>query len=80
MNNILGELIERIDEGIESTLLSASISMDMIDKIIITGGASLTYSLQKYFNEKFSPKKILNYSAFDAVAKGLAIKANNIFA
>ena len=77
--DIISEDLRRIDGLIDSALTAAGVRIDQIDTIITTGGSSLIPVVKQLLEQRFGATKIYNQDVFTSVARGLAVKAGQVF-
>ncbi len=76
---IIKEDLQRIDDLIATSLISAGMSPESVDVVATTGGSSLIPIVRNLLEEKFGREKIMESDAFTSVASGLALRAKEVF-
>jgi len=71
--------LEDIEKGISSVLNTAGIKKEEIDFVVTTGGSSLIPVVKLLLEEKFRKEKIKCAEVFTSVARGLALRAEELF-
>lgn len=78
LNNALSKILEKISASIDSLLSTLAVDPEQIDYIVCTGGSTLVPALKNLLYQKFDRKKIIQHDTFNAVAKGLMLRAAEI--
>jgi len=79
LEEIISSDLSNIDNLINQAILEAGIEIDDIDVVATTGGSSLIPIVKNHLNQKFGKGKIKNSDTFTSVAKGLALRAKEVF-
>ena len=69
---MIGDMLERIEQGIEATLARAQLPRSAIDIVLRTGGSSLIPAVHRLL-DGFFPGRVVDHDPFTSVAAGLAI-------
>ena len=69
---MIGDMLGRIEEGIEATLAQARLPRSAIDIVLRTGGSSLIPAVRRLL-DGFFPGRVVDHDPFTSVATGLAI-------
>ncbi len=73
--NLISPILELMEFEIFNTLERANLKPVDIDKVILTGGSSLTPAVQEQVVNIFGESKIVPIDAFNSVVAGLALEA-----
>jgi len=76
---IIEQKLKEINALVNLTLCSAQLKPEDIDVVVTTGGSSLIPIVQKHLQFKFGEEKIKSFDVFESVAKGLALKAKEVY-
>lgn len=72
-NYIIDKRTKSISENINKILIKTNMNVDIIDKVILTGGSSQINYIQKIIGEVFSKDKIIiDNNLHDSVSRGLS--------
>lgn len=69
---IIGDMLGRVEQGIEATLARARLPRSAIDIVLRTGGSSLIPAVHRLL-DGFFPDRVVDHDPFTSVAAGLAI-------
>jgi hypothetical chaperone protein len=69
---LIGDLLQQFEQGVEETLAKASLGSDSIDLVLRTGGSSLIPAVRRILEARF-PGRVVEHDPFTSVAAGLAI-------
>ncbi len=75
-NETIANDIERIIHSIKTTVSSAGLGNNQIDKVMLTGGTSNVPLINSYLTATFGREKIINTDAFTSVGQGLGFCGN----
>jgi hypothetical chaperone protein len=77
--DIIDSKLKEIRLLVQQTLDSAMLNVEDIDVVVTTGGSSLIPAVQVLLKEKFGNEKVKSFDVFESVAKGLALKAKELY-
>ena len=69
---MIGDMLQRVEQGIEATLSRACLPRSAIDIVLRTGGSSLIPAVHGLL-DGFFPGRVVDHDPFTSVAAGLAI-------
>lgn len=72
-NQYISKHIDEIEQKIDLTLEKASMTVEDIDSVFVTGGSSFVQLVRAALYKRFDPKKVHIGDAFNSVAFGLAL-------
>lgn len=78
-NEIISLKLREIKTLIRTALQSAQLDVDNIDVVVTTGGSSLIPAVQHLLTNMFGDEKVKSFDVFESVAKGLALKAKEVY-
>nr|WP_020406525.1 Hsp70 family protein [Hahella ganghwensis] len=80
LKSALREYLEKITQSIHDLLESCHVDLGAVDFVVCTGGSSKIPAIKNHLEELFGAEKIVQHDTFHSVAKGLALKADIVFA
>jgi len=69
-----------IEECVDSLLETSGVSRRQVDRVFLTGGTSLVPSVRRIFEQRFGEHRIRTGNEFISVARGLALRAEEVLA
>jgi hypothetical chaperone protein len=69
-----------IEECVDSLLETAGVSRRQVDRVFLTGGTSLVPAVRRIFEHRFGEQRIRTGNEFISVARGLALRAEEVLA
>jgi hypothetical chaperone protein len=76
----IGEDLLAIEQCIDSLLKTAGVSRGQVDRVFLTGGTSLVPAVRHIFKARFGEERIRSGNEFISVARGLALRAEEVLA
>jgi hypothetical chaperone protein len=75
----IAEELEAIEGCVDSLLTSSGIRDREVDRVFLTGGSSLVPAVRRIFERRFGGERIRTGDEFISVARGLALRAEEVF-
>lgn len=69
---LIADLLRRVEEAVDRTLVLSGLPRDAIDVVLRTGGSSLIPAVHEILDQRF-PGRVVDHDPFTSVAMGLAI-------
>ncbi|HEX7037138.1 MAG TPA: Hsp70 family protein [Pseudomonadales bacterium] len=69
---LIGDLLDRVGQALDQTLVRARLQASAIDVVLRTGGSSLIPAVRRILEARF-PGRVVDHDPFTSVAAGLAI-------
>jgi hypothetical chaperone protein len=76
----IADELETIRSCVERLLQSSGVAPRQVDRVFLTGGTSLVPAVRRIFTEQFGEDRIRTGNEFISVARGLALRAEEILA
>jgi hypothetical chaperone protein len=76
----IADELHAIEQCVDSLLESAGVSRRQVDRVFLTGGSSLVPAVRSIFRERFGDERIRTGDEFISVARGLALRAEEVLA
>jgi hypothetical chaperone protein len=70
--------LRTIEQCVDTLLQTAGISRSQVDRVFLTGGTSLVPAVRQIFKERFGEDRIRTGNEFISVARGLALRAEEV--
>jgi hypothetical chaperone protein len=74
----IADELHSIEQCVDSLLESSGISRRQVDRVFLTGGSSLVPAVRCIFKERFGEERIRTGDEFISVARGLALRAEEV--
>jgi hypothetical chaperone protein len=74
----IADELHAIEQCIDSLLQSSGISRRQVDRVFLTGGSSLVPAVRGIFKVRFGDERIRTGNEFISVARGLALRAQEV--
>jgi hypothetical chaperone protein len=71
--------VERIAACVDRCLGSAAVGADRIERVFMTGGSSFVPAIRRIFEARFGADRLRYGDEFVSVARGLALRARDVF-
>jgi hypothetical chaperone protein len=75
----IAEELEAIEGCVDSLLASSGVNGREVDRVFLTGGSSLVPAVRGIFARRFGEERIRTGDEFISVARGLALRAEEVF-
>jgi hypothetical chaperone protein len=76
----IAEELTAIEQCVDSLLKTSGVSRRQVDRVFLTGGSSLVPAVRRIFEVRFGEQRIRTGNEFISVARGLALRAEEIIA
>ena len=76
----IAEELHAIEQCVDSLLETSGISRSQVDRVFLTGGSSLVPAVRRIFEVRFGEQRIRTGNEFISVARGLALRAQEVLA
>jgi hypothetical chaperone protein len=76
----IGEDLLTIEKCVDSLLETSGVSRRQVDRVFLTGGTSLVPAVRRIFMDRFGEQRIRTGNEFISVARGLALRADEVLA
>ena len=76
----IAEDLVTIERCVDSLLETSGISRSQVDRVFLTGGTSLVPAVRRIFEVRFGEQRIRTGNEFISVARGLALRADEVLA
>ncbi len=76
----IAEELLAIEQCVDSLLKTSGISRRQVDRVFLTGGSSLVPAVRRIFETRFGEQRIRTGNEFISVARGLALRAQEVLA
>jgi hypothetical chaperone protein len=76
----IAEELLAIEHCVDSLLETSGISRRQVDRVFLTGGSSLVPAVRRIFQLRFGEERIRTGDEFISVARGLALRAEEVLA
>jgi hypothetical chaperone protein len=76
----IADELRAIEQCIDSLLESSGVSRGQVDRVFLTGGSSLVPAVRRIFKARFGEERIRSGNEFISVARGLALRAQEVLA
>ena len=76
----IAEDLRVIEQCVDSLLQTAGVSRRQVDRVFLTGGTSLVPAVRRIFEQRFGEPRIRTGNEFISVARGLALRAEEVLA
>jgi len=76
----IAEELHAIEQCVDSLLETSGVSRTQVDRVFLTGGSSLVPAVRRIFKERFGEDRIRTGDEFISVARGLAMRAEEVLA
>jgi hypothetical chaperone protein len=76
----IAEDLRVIEQCVDSLLQTAGVSRRQVDRVFLTGGTSLVPAVRRIFEHRFGEQRIRTGNEFISVARGLALRAEEVLA
>ena len=70
--------LHAIESCVDSLLEDTGVGRGEVDRVFLTGGTSLVPAVRRIFEERFGPDRIRTGNEFISVARGLALRAEEV--
>jgi hypothetical chaperone protein len=70
--------LEALERCVDSLLTSSTIAARDIDRVFLTGGTSFVPAVRRIFEKRFTAKRVRTGNEFTSVARGLALRAQEL--
>ena len=67
-----------IEKCVDSLLETSGVSRRQVDRVFLTGGTSLVPAVRRIFEVRFGEQRIRTGNEFISVARGLALRAEEV--
>ena len=67
--------LAQIERAVDQALADANLTVDVIDRVFLTGGSSLVPAVRAIFHRRFDPARIETGAELESIASGLALMA-----
>jgi hypothetical chaperone protein len=74
----IADELRAIEQCIDSLLASSGIRRRQVDRVFLTGGSSLVPAVRRIFKQRFGEERIRTGNEFVSVARGLALRAQEV--
>ena len=74
----IAEELRSIEHCVDSLLKTSGISRRQVDRVFLTGGSSLVPAVRRIFEVRFGEQRIRTGNEFISVARGLALRAQEV--
>jgi hypothetical chaperone protein len=74
----IADELHTIEQCVDSLLESSGVSRRQVDRVFLTGGSSLVPAVRCIFKERFGEERIRTGDEFISVARGLALRAEEV--
>jgi hypothetical chaperone protein len=72
--------LRTIEQCVDSLLETSGVSRRQVDRVFLTGGTSLVPAVRRIFEQRFGEQRIRTGNEFISVARGLALRAEEVLA
>jgi hypothetical chaperone protein len=72
--------LRTIEQCVDSLLETSGVSRRQVDRVFLTGGTSLVPAVRRIFEQRFGAQRIRTGNEFISVARGLALRAEEVLA
>jgi hypothetical chaperone protein len=76
----IAEELLTIERCVDSLLETSGVSRRQVDRVFLTGGTSLVPAVRRIFMDRFGEQRIRTGNEFISVARGLALRADEVLA
>jgi hypothetical chaperone protein len=76
----IAEELRSIEHCVDSLLKTSGITRRQVDRVFLTGGSSLVPAVRRIFEARFGEQRIRTGNEFISVARGLALRAQEVLA
>jgi hypothetical chaperone protein len=76
----IAEELTAIEQCVDSLLKTSGVSRRQVDRVFLTGGSSLVPAVRRIFELRFGEQRIRTGNEFISVARGLALRAEEVIA
>jgi hypothetical chaperone protein len=76
----IAEELLTIEKCVDSLLETSGVSRRQVDRVFLTGGTSLVPAVRRIFTARFGEQRIRTGNEFISVARGLALRAEEVLA
>ena len=76
----IAEDLQTIEKCVDSLLETSGVSRRQVDRVFLTGGTSLVPAVRRIFEVRFGEQRIRTGNEFISVARGLALRADEVLA
>ena len=76
----IAEELRSIEQCVDSLLKTSGITRRQVDRVFLTGGSSLVPAVRRIFEARFGEQRIRTGNEFISVARGLALRAQEVLA
>src|SRR6202789_2439168 len=76
----IADELHAIEQCVDSLLETSGVSRSQVDMVFLTGGSALVPAVRGIFRERFGEKRIRTGDEFVSVARGLALRAEEVLA
>ena len=72
--------LRTIEQCVDSLLETSGVGRRQVDRVFLTGGTSLVPAVRRIFAQRFGEQRIRTGNEFISVARGLALRAEEVLA
>jgi hypothetical chaperone protein len=70
--------LQSIERCVDSLLATSDIAAQRVDRVFLTGGTSFVPAVRRIFEERFGAERVRTGNEFTSVARGLALRGQEI--